>query len=133
MRERRDFKYLAPTSLRRKRHRFFSSSFALNSSFLISFSCVELIMCLMKCLTGKQAPQVLGFYVESSLMGHGVCCHYGHCFGKWRGETLFQLSLSLSLSNGDCRIFFVSGGIKNLNYIILNTHQYPLTNLQKKL
>lgn len=35
---------------------------------------------------GKQVSEVLGFYVESAFMGHGNCCHHGHCFGQWRGN-----------------------------------------------
>jgi len=29
----------------------------------------------------KQDPQVPGIYVESSIVGHGVCCYHGPGFG----------------------------------------------------
>ncbi|KAF5739044.1 ATPase 9 plasma membrane-type [Tripterygium wilfordii] len=32
---------------------------------------------------GEQISEVLGFYVESPLMGHGDCCYHGYCVGKW--------------------------------------------------
>ena len=35
--------------------------------------------------TGEQVAEVLGFYVESSIMGHGNSCYNGHCIGQWRG------------------------------------------------
>ena len=35
----------------------------------------------------EQDPKVLRLHVESSLMGHGMCCNNGHCFGKWRGNS----------------------------------------------
>jgi hypothetical protein len=36
---------------------------------------------------GEQVPQVLGFHVESTVMGHGGCSYHGHCIGEWRGKT----------------------------------------------
>ncbi|RVW43703.1 ATPase 8, plasma membrane-type [Vitis vinifera] len=42
----------------------------------------------LKCTKdGEQDSQVLGLYVESSVVGYGVRCYYGHCFGKWRGKA----------------------------------------------
>ena len=33
---------------------------------------------------GKKIPQVLGFFVEPLIMGHGIRSCDGHFFGKWR-------------------------------------------------
>ncbi|XWS11728.1 hypothetical protein CRYUN_Cryun37aG0024600 [Craigia yunnanensis] len=54
------------------------------------------LKCTKEGLSRKQVFEVLGIYVESSLMGHGDCCHYGYLFGKWK-RMLISLSLSLSL------------------------------------
>lgn len=43
--------------------------------------------------TGKQDSQILGFYVESSLMGHGSSCNNGHRFGQWRGNNNITLNV----------------------------------------
>ncbi|KAH7564666.1 hypothetical protein JRO89_XS09G0003700 [Xanthoceras sorbifolium] len=41
---------------------------------------------------GKQVSEIFGFYVESSVMGHGDCSYHGYRFGKWRGSPLNSLS-----------------------------------------
>lgn len=62
-----------------------------NSLFKIFFvdfpsSLIYFFFCLMK--TGEQASQVLGIYVESSVMGHGNRCIDGHWISQWRGNYI---------------------------------------------
>ena len=44
--------------------------------------------CSVMDFAGKQAFEVPGIYVESSLMGHGSCSNHGHCFGQWRSKLM---------------------------------------------
>ena len=38
------------------------------------------------CYSGEQVLEVLGVYVESSVLGYGGCCYNGNCTCQWRGE-----------------------------------------------
>lgn len=44
---------------------------------------------------GKQTPKVLGVHVESSIMGHGSCCYYGHCLSERRGNIYINIYLQV--------------------------------------
>jgi len=95
---RRGWSFLATTSLKRKR-------FKVSLCFFLSFSSSvhETSLChllnephlkslnfevnyLSGCFSGEQVLEVLGVYVESSVLGYGGCCYNGNCTCQWRGE-----------------------------------------------
>ena len=49
--------------------------------------------------SGEQISQVLGIYVESSVLGYGSSCYNSNCACQWRGEYL-QL-LGILIGSGD--------------------------------
>jgi len=70
---------------------------------------------------GVQVPKVLGFHVESSIMGYGVCSYHGHCIGQWRGNSN---SLEFIVS---CYHTLVKKLCMHVGYSIWNINNYIFT------
>lgn len=63
--------------------------FCYNSRFQYVFCLFygnKIVIYIINHKTGEQVPQILGFYVESFVMGDGICCHYRYCVGQWTGD-----------------------------------------------
>lgn len=56
--------------------------------------------------TGEQIPQVSGFHVEPTVLGHGGCSNHGHCSCQWRGKTQKPTN-RLQNFIYDCAVFLV--------------------------